>query len=227
MSTPSGTVAASPGGASQLTHALGDTGMHAAALLTAAKQYATYWQGTEQAVVLGLRSDERSQRRAALDKAARYFKVSRNFPTRFDVRCGVERLAPALDILESHRQVALTQANLEATVGCLRRELAEAYGKRDLLSAATKFLWVVRQDPVVIFDSQVRTALGTTFGDYGAYVAAWLKKYEELAPLVDNACASLPRALPCDAQWFKRRVLDIHLWNLGAPRDRKRPMVPS
>lgn len=110
--------------------------------------------------------------------------------------------------------------NVLATVNRLRQELAFAYGKKDLLSAATKLLWLLHRHLVVIYDSQVRAALGAPPGDYATYLTLWNARYAELEPQIRRAVARLSEdsRVPSQAEWFRRRVLDIHLWRQGAPR---------
>jgi hypothetical protein len=122
-------------------------------------------------------------------------------------------------------------------VGSLRRQLGALYGGKDLLSAATKFLWLLRGDPVIIFDSQARAALGTPYANYEAFVERWCEEYIHYADAIRKACDSLPRSpdlaadrgacserarVGVDHEWFRHRVFDIHLWNVGAARQRLR-----
>jgi len=200
----------------------------------AAVEYARYWYQNERRFVDGLASGDRNLRLDALCRAARYFIVSRNFPKRFDVGRGLARLSPALAELDSVPARPLDAGELSATVRSFARSLGAAYGGRNLLSAASKFLWLVRRDVVVIYDSRVRAALGTPFGDYDRYLESWFDAYRRKLDSVHAACSALsvlslhlqPHDRPSDRElshlstqdWFRRRVHDIWLWHLGEPR---------
>src|SRR5207249_351018 len=124
-----------------------------------------------------LASNDRTQRLPAVRRAAGYFKVARNFPKAFDIERGFQRLAPVLEILESYRSRPVTTETLGGIVETARHDLGAAYGGKDLLSAATKFLWLLHKDPVVIFDSQARIALGAPSTDYPGFLKVWHDGY--------------------------------------------------
>ena len=210
------------------------------ALERSAIQYAEFWLRRERSFVEALAGHDPDARLQGLRSAAGYFRIARNFPTEFDLRRGLPRLAPVRDLLEDPSLRHLTQRNLNPLVESLRRRLGELYGGRDLLSAATKFLWVLRGDPVIIFDSQARVALGTPYADYGAYVDSWRAMYTEYAPAIRAACRPVVRnrdlapdptaqseraKAGADQEWFRHRVFDIHLWTLGAGK-RLAPVRP-
>jgi hypothetical protein len=189
-----------------------------------ASQYAKYWSDGELLAYEGLRQPGRAERLRALQGAAGYFKVARNFHLTFDVRQGLERLAPVLAILEEYRAPRLTLARLASTVAVLRTRLGAAYGGGDRLSASTKFLWLLHREPVVIFDSRARRALRAPAGDYSAYLELWHSGYSENREAIAAACGALSKQSSAaaldgaqDREWFRQRVYDIHLWNVGAP----------
>ena len=189
-----------------------------------AKQYARSWSDGERPLFEGLALADRSRRLEALQRGAGYFKIARNFRTAFDVGQGLERFAPVLNVLEPFRSSALTTDTLCETIADLRIQLAAGYGGGDRLSAATKLLWLLRRDPVIIYDSQARSALGAPSGDYATYVELWRRGYKAHKDEIREACAALPRAGRNKAEfaretaqeWFRQRVYDIYLWNAGA-----------
>jgi len=142
-------------------------------------------------------------------------------------------MAPALGILEALRSKRVSEASLGQVVQSLRHQIGAAYGGRDLLSAATKFLWLLHRDTAVIYDSRVRKALGSPYADYDAYLGRWRAGYARCEGAIRSACTSLPSktvSLSCGnavsegeiediaaQEWFRRRVFDIHLWRRGAP----------
>ncbi len=186
-----------------------------------AAKYAQFWQRSESAFVAGLASRDRTTRLEALQKAAPYFRIARNFATKFDTGRGLARLEPALDILDRFRTSPLTADTFPVAVNTVRREFAMAYGKSDLLSAATKLLWLMHRHPVVIFDGNVWERLGAPGTDYSMFLDLWNRRYGELEPEIRQASAALLKSgiAPAGEEWFRRRVLDIHLWTPTDPRD--------
>jgi hypothetical protein len=198
-----------------------------------AVDYAGFWFKSECAFVDALSGGEYVVRLEALQRAAGYFRIARNMRREYDLGAGHRRLAPALAILDPWRKRRVSVATLPQVVRTLREEIGAAYGGRDLLSAATKFLWLLHRDTVIIFDSQVRGALGSPYGDYDGFLERWRSGYAEVQDAVRSACTKLPatevsrfarRAVSQDAiehvadnEWFRRRVYDIYLWRRGAP----------
>jgi len=196
-----------------------------------AVEYAGSWATKERLFVTGLAGSNRLQRLDAVQRAGGYFRVSRSFKRAFDVDVGIPRLQPVLDVLDRLSTRAITENTLGGVVRDLRRDLGRPYGNRDLLSAATKFLWLLRRDVVVIHDRQARIALNAPSGDYDGYLELWHAAYSRRRDEVEAVCnrmsvqterlAKSP-TMDCDlceivqAQWFKRRVFDIYLWKTGA-----------
>jgi hypothetical protein len=171
----------------------------------------------EKGLVLDLRAVDRATRLSGLQRCAGFFRIARNFPTRFDVERGLPRLDPVLAILDTVR-APLRAGRLLEIVDLTSRRLASLYGKKGLLSAATKLLWVMHQDPVIIYDSQVRASLRVPPGDYPAYVSRWHALYSQHASGIRRATSRvrIPGA-PLEKEWFRRRVFDLYLWAEGAP----------
>lgn len=191
---------------------------------TCARRYAKTWANGERSIYEGLASPDRSVRLAALRTGAGYFRISRNFHRVFELKRGLERLEPVLDVLEEYRRVRLTVTTMRAAVAILRVALGENYGGGDKLSAATKFLWLVNRAPTIIYDSQARFALGTPSGDYDRYVQVWLQAYRDArceirkvsAALPDRAVTAVPFPGGKAPEWFLQRVFDIYLWSAGS-----------
>jgi hypothetical protein len=190
-----------------------------------AKQYSGYWFKAERHLFEGLASGDQRRRLEAIQKGAGYFRIARNFRKKFDIDRGLARLAPVLGILEQFRSSELTTDTLCETIALLRAQLGAGYGGGDRLSAATKLLWLLRRDPVVIYDSQARSALCGRAGDYAEYVERWRSGYAEHKNAIGEACAALSRpdsntttsSRETAQEWFRQRVYDIYLWRLGAP----------
>ena len=209
-------------------------GMSISEFRSAAIEYAQNWFRAERRFVDGLASSDRRLRLDALQAASAYFIISRNFPKRFDVERGIARLLPVLTLLDRVGDRAVGPADVSTSVRALAHRLGAAYGGKYLLSAASKFLWHLHRDVVVIYDSRDRTALRTRFGDYDEYLEVWLEAYGRRKEAIQAACAALSagaltlapsdRPSPGDLrtlasqEWFRRRVHDIYLWHLGAPK---------
>lgn len=198
--------------------------MPLASFESCAARYARTWSGGERPIFEGLAAPDRQRRLEALQAGAGYFRIARNFHRRFDVEVGLERLAPVLDALEPFRSSRLGTGTLCPTVAELRVLLGHNYGGVDLLSAATKLLWLLHRAPAIIYDSQARLALGAPAGDYETYVKLWRRGYRKSALAIRKACAALPshrvKAVPFSQglppEWFLQRVYDIYLWRAGA-----------
>lgn len=197
-------------------------------LESCAKRYARTWSDGERPIFEGLATPDPQRRLAALQAGAGYFRIARNFHRRFDVEIGLDRLAPVLDVLEPFRSSKLSTGTLCPTVADLRVLLGQSYGGVDLLSAATKLLWLLHRAPAIIYDSQARLALGAPAGDYEKYVELWRRGYRHSRPAIRHACAALPshklKAVPFSRglppEWFLQRVYDIYLWSAGAQKKR-------
>jgi hypothetical protein len=183
------------------------------------REYAGYWTGKENWMVSGLQSTDVQTRLNALQKAAGYFRIARSFRNAYDVDKGLPRLAPLLAVLEHYRTIRIKPDSLIAAIEDARVRLGAPYGGRNVLSAATKLLWMLHKAPVIIFDSQVRIALGTAHGDYESYVRAWRAGYDSVESDVRDACSFALGASKdhVTTDWFRQRVYDIYLWRAGAP----------
>src|SRR2546422_204183 len=118
------------------------------ALERSATQYAQYWVRSERSFVETLVDGDEDARLAAIQRAAGYFRIARNFPKAFDVGRGLARLAPVRDLLQAPLLRLVDAQTLTQLVESLRHQLGALYGGKDLLSAATKFLWLLDGDPV-------------------------------------------------------------------------------
>ncbi len=191
--------------------------------------YAEVWTHKERGFVDGLASTDPLRRLKAICDAGGYFRISRSLEVAYDVGVGLPRLKPVLNTLDRVSPESVTDATLRTVVGELRREIGRAYGGRDLLSAATKFLWLRHRDIVVIYDSQARLALGAPSGDYDNYLERWRSEYSRVKPKVIDACKRLLQARQLEdsvraevnahgaSEWFRRRVFDVYLWERGGP----------
>jgi|SRR5579871_423183 len=180
------------------------------------------------AAILGTSEDQQLE---GLDKAARYFRIARNLHRKYDTDRGEPRYRPILDLIGTLATAPQTPAQTIHTVGSFAVGLSSRYGERLTLSAASKILWLLIRDPIIIYDGQAQWSLGTPYGDYGAFVTAWEQRWDQDQRAIEAACATLPNmfqyALCGDlvsrdqvqrissARWFHRRALDVRLWTEG------------
>src|SRR5579871_6027487 len=152
--------------------------------------------------------------------------------TQHDCGIGKRRYEPVLELIRTLESAAGDRIEID-TVASFAKDLATCYGKYDLLSAASRFLWLIYRDPIVIYDGQAFVSLGKPGGWYAGYVQAWENQWQRNRKAIQAACATLPgifRYGLCGdkvtedqveavskSEWFQRRVLDVKLWVEGRP----------
>jgi hypothetical protein len=194
-----------------------------------AVRYFVLWQRSEKQICKGF---EQRPTPDALRSALGYFRVARGFR-----RIKEDEVAEStieLLLSASSRTIGSRQEGVRAVCG-LADEFERAFGRRNL-SAASKLLWLSQKSPFVLYDSRARSALINTYdatiesGDYAAFCDAWNSKFTESSDALQSAISSLRNAgeyVPDfslseadlveleQSAWFKERVFDIHLWELG------------
>lgn len=185
-----------------------------------------------------------------LAEAASNYGVARNFksdPAR------IHRLDPLRAALAGLEDAPATDAEAIEAVVTLVHSLKESYGK-ELVSAASKFLWFRFKSPAVIYDSYAFAGLGRlnfvpnpklstdSSAWYAEYVRAWRTKFEDCEKQVEAACNELHQFKKFTAaatwsdeeihevagsQWFRERVFDFYLQYLGEPGSRFEPEVST
>ncbi len=197
-----------------------------------AQHYLRQWMTEERSLHEALNSDDRETILQGLSDAVRFFKVARNLPMKYDVSSGLRRYEPLLNTFQIFTtDRSPSSADFVAHVDQFQRKLSSLYGRRDLISIASKLLWLRYRDPFIIYDSRVRNAIGVSPGDYPEFVTAWLCHFPHLESKIPEVCRSLPNLLPyflpysadavqvvrttCSESWFHRRVFDIYLWHIG------------
>jgi hypothetical protein len=166
----------------------------------------------------------------ALSKMATDYGISRNFS---DVeRLEWRRYRPVLQVLRTASPPAEDDG-----VDCVllfEMELKRITGK-DLLSAASKMLWMRFKHPIVIYDSLTwkyfvgRGVLNDTKSSYGQFCSEWRAEFDRKLPEIQQACRELipfrrfTLAKDMDATkleeitgslWFHERVFDHAIVNL-------------
>jgi len=163
---------------------------------------------------------------SAFHSAAKYYKVTRNFP----IDEGEARLQGALDLVKSDSS-QLGENNVCEIVNNLALAFERRYGK-NAVSAASKFLWLRHKSPVVIFDSRAkkwldRNGYKVPANNYEGYRSQWLTAFSDNSKKIEEACAALmtvrdfSMAFDSSAEevlsvttstWFEERVFDKYLW---------------
>jgi len=160
--------------------------------------------------------------------ALKYFQVARNFR-------GLQQDSSAQWILDSLASVD-SDGNLSKTekVVELATRFKRKFGQFNL-SAASKLLWLKHIREYIILDSRAIAALhklGHRFGkrNYVEYCRAWRYEYVCHAKNIRTASAKLVKmrdffpAWHTDSKamskllsqpWFRERVFDIYLWEVG------------
>jgi len=184
------------------------------------------WQQRERAIHAAF---QRSPKLKAFQEALRYFRVSRNFRGIGNPR----ELERARRIFAAARLDRSSSA--EDQVVALAKSFENTFGKYNV-SAASKLLWLTYRSPFVILDARAARGLKRVTdrrfrsNNYRDYTAIWRQFYRERHAEIVAAVDLLPKArafMPdfrqserelrelCSAEWFRERVLDNYLWEVG------------
>lgn len=191
-----------------------------------ALQFLNQWLEKEAEYCQFLASEKTECRLKGLKDASGHFRIARNLPTKFEENGPrFEAVLKALDAVDN-----VTPDDVVDIVVKSMAFISEAYGKRNVLSATTKFLWLKIKSPIRIYDSQARKALGTNENDYKKFNQAFVARYDAVESQITLACSNLINVRPYTVQpditeealndlvtttWFRERVLDMYLWNEG------------
>jgi len=195
-----------------------------------ALRYLLQWEQRERTLREQMtRNPNLQQLRSALG----HFQVARTFP-----RLGNDRTAQAvLDAL--HEVDRESRLSPQKKVEELARRFQKMF-KRYNLSAASKLLWLKRQEHYIIYDKQAVKALrdlGSIFEDanYEQYCSCWRKQYRLREEAIRKAASRLRDVLAffthwhrsgeqlgslAAKPWFRERVFDIYLWEIGSAGQR-------
>jgi hypothetical protein len=150
----------------------------------------------------------------AVKSIAGLYKIARTFRRKFDVDIGVRRFGPILKILNKYRGVS--NFDVVALVLKVNSELAGVY-QRNTISAASKFLWFLFGQRIVIYDSRaVKTLSKIGFqnlkGNYVTFYSAWQNEFANKRDEIVQTCKN--EGFPTE-EWFFERVFDFYLWING------------
>ncbi|WP_138519126.1 hypothetical protein [Limnobacter alexandrii] len=189
-------------------------------------QWLTYDRGYCQALSKG----NEEKKLSALKSAGGFYRVARNLPSEFDEKKGLKRYQPVLEILDGVSKEHFRDDQVKKILE-IEREISGKYGNRSVLSLTTKFLWLKIKQPVLIYDSQARIAVGSENGDLAGYYKKWNESFEIHKEQIQKSCSKLPELnlYAVDQEvgtkeyikevssksWFQERVFDIYLWSKG------------
>lgn len=151
-------------------------------------------------------------------------------PSEYDEKKGLARYEPVLDIIDLLKPIQFENDPVKEIRG-IEKRISEKYRDRSVLSLTTKFLWIKIKQPILIYDSQARIAVGTENGDLDTYYEKWREGFKDNQREIVEACFKLTdmnkyavnqeigtkeyiKAVSGEA-WFHERVFDIYLWNKG------------
>jgi hypothetical protein len=196
-----------------------------------ALHYLNQWLAHDRIYCAGLSEKDEATKLKALNKAAAFYRVSRNLPDRYDSKKGLPRFKPVLDVLDTLAPAKFEGDALLPAILRVRDQISAQYGKRGVLSLTTKFLWLKVRWPIIIYDSKARSAVGAKTDDLADYYARWRRRFNEHAKDIELACESLQSVVEYSVnpdlatpryveelsghQWFRERVFDMYLWHLG------------
>src|ERR1019366_5264268 len=130
---------------------------------------------------------------AMLHELCVLYRVARTIPGN-----GLAKYQPFVDILNRHRHTVLTRTNTAFVIESELMTLHRAYSKQPL-SALTKAFWMMKQHPVVVYDSYAWKGLDLLnlapgYDRYGTYYAAWFRFFDR--PQTQNGLDLAVRWLP-------------------------------
>jgi len=195
-----------------------------------ALSYLNQWHSHDSAFYELLNSHKPQDQREGIKKAVSFYKIARNFPPKYD---GCYRFHNVLN--ELNLQTEVTSTTYINAVNVLADRFFKHYHRRNI-SASSKLLWLKHRDPVIIYDRRAIDGLQNHFqyegryGDYDSYCKKWLEEYKNKSREIIDAANKLPSVMEfafnheakehevsrlITKNWFKKRVFDTYLWNLG------------
>ncbi|MFC4311410.1 hypothetical protein ACFPN2_20085 [Steroidobacter flavus] len=164
--------------------------------------------------------------------ALAYFKVSRGFAGIAKPDIG-KKIA---SLLVDHSK-RVTPKTAPTRVSELASAFERELDSNNLLSAASKLLWLRSRTPFVIYDSRAVRALSLEQRfdkrNYASYSQAWKLAYRSRQADIHHALKNLPKFAHFTAaadrgetyiaeiashEWFAERVFDQYLWLVGDPK---------
>jgi hypothetical protein len=196
-----------------------------------ALHYLNQWIEQDRPCCDALAGRDDSLKLQALAKVAAQYGIARTLPKRYDVKNGLQRYRPVLEIIDAQKRADFQGDNLVPSIMKVSKEISKKYGGHGSISLTTKLLWMKMKSPIIIYDSRARTAVGTALGDLAEYYEEWRKRFTPCDDQIRDACASLSKVheyvenpeiatVPYIEEitahaWFRERVFDFYLWGGG------------
>ena len=193
-------------------------------------QYLNQWLERDKKYHNALVKGSRDEKLNLLREASVFYRVARNLPRKYDIDKSLRRLEPILEKIDPLKASNFKE-NPEAEINKISNQISAVYGGSSVLSLTTKFLWLKFKNPILIYDSQARSALGSKNGDLHSFYAKWRSAYSIKQDEIKSTCEklsnlSLYTVNPdlatssyinkiSSEDWFHERVFDIYLWNKG------------
>ena len=199
--------------------------------------YLNMWLRDEQELIETLKTrdqDDRDKKLKALQRFAGFYRIARNLSLKDEFKDeikGIERYCGVFVILNNISKEKVKE-DVPAAVAEVSEKLGKVFKNQNFISAASKFLWLMFQSPVKIYDNQARQALCLKGRpDYSKYFERWKIEFDKKRVDIENACQKLsgdylyaePSKLAKEEyikkisseKWFHERVFDIYLWKKG------------
>jgi hypothetical protein len=159
-----------------------------------------------------------------------HYRVARNFK-------GLS--GKAHTISKAFLEVSSGEGDPSDKVAKLAKRFERSFGQLNL-SAASKLLWLRERSPYRVYDARAADALRALGNeiekaDYRSSCETWQREYEPRSGeilLAASGLVNLPRNYTRDsslsddqltklvqAKWFRERVFDIYLWEIGSPKN--------
>jgi hypothetical protein len=194
-----------------------------------AARYLQQWQTREQLLYEGMSCVPHDE---DIKKSLAYFKVSRNFTGLKSNPKAIGSIRKALLSVRRSQQYLSPHERVTELSNRFSTEF-ESFN----LSAASKLLWLSERSPYIVYDRRAVRALTEKLGqrladsrDYEEYANVWRTEYNNVKTKIAAAIRRLPSGrafMPAtsltdsalrrfaDEDWFKERVFDIFLWEIG------------
>ena len=192
--------------------------------------YLNQWLSHDREYCQVLANGNEEEKLSILKSAGSFYRVARNLSREFDEKKGLVRCKPVLEILDTVNKEQF-EDNAVKKIQKVKNKISGRYGDRSVLSLTTKFLWLKIKQPVLIYDSQVRSSLGLKNEDLSEYYYNWKKEFKNYKGKIASVCSKLPDLYlytidqevgtkeyigeVSSKEWFHDRVFDIYLWNKG------------
>lgn len=193
-------------------------------------RYLDQWVDKDRHYFYGLQDSDSVVQLKALKSGATFYKIARNLKTPELVESGsVYRYKQVLDVLnEVDREEIIHDPH--TAINKVNKKISVAYGKKNLLSATTKFLWMKFRSPVYIYDSLSLAALEVPKNDIEAFRSKWVQSFEDQKDEIRDVCMNLKEVYQyssakelgksavselSSSDWFLERVHDLYLIDLG------------